>query len=267
MQIEADYENIQRDSERDSRNYQQRIAKLESQIDIAVKDRDYIIEQLDNERISAARYKEDYERVQREYLEHQKICERYAEQLIDKDRTIEDLNKRINLLESELVALKSNLKQATLQRDAAEQRAAAATEKLQEAENQISLLEKDNEVLKKTVNDLERDNSIMSHRLGDLEKELVKSRSKMKELEDELRDAKGSINALEADLNSARNTIKDRDSMIEKLRISLENITEQFHIVQKQFGEMETAYEFSEQEKDDLKAQLSAAERQTSELR
>ena len=69
------------------------------------------------------------------------------------------------------------------------------------------------------------------------------------------------------DLSSAKSTIQDKDNLIEKLKSTLESITEQFHLVQRQLGELETAYEFSEQEKDDLKVQLSAAERQINELR
>ena len=70
-------EAVRRDADVEVRQLTSDITKLEQRVDIIMGDRDHVSNQLDAERLLSAKYKDEFERVQREYLEHQKICERY----------------------------------------------------------------------------------------------------------------------------------------------------------------------------------------------
>lgn len=76
-QQETDSEGVKRDSDMEIRQLNSLIVKLEQRVEIIMGDRDHVSNQLDQERLLSAKYKDEFERVQREYLEHQKICERY----------------------------------------------------------------------------------------------------------------------------------------------------------------------------------------------
>ena len=75
-QHQTDSEGVKRDSDIEIRQLTSHIVKLEQRVDIIMGDRDHVSNQLDAERLLSAKYKDEFERVQREYLEHQKICER-----------------------------------------------------------------------------------------------------------------------------------------------------------------------------------------------
>ena len=59
-------------------NPQVKITKLESAVDMAQQDRDHVIGHLETEKGLSKKYKEELERMKKEFLEHQRVCEKYA---------------------------------------------------------------------------------------------------------------------------------------------------------------------------------------------
>jgi len=120
-QQQTDTEGVQRDSDIEIRQLKSHIAKLESRVEIIMSDCDHVSNQLEAERLLSQKYKEEFERVQREYLEHQKICERYADQILDRDRTIDELNNVVYRMQSEIDNMQEQLRKAQTAQQVAEQ--------------------------------------------------------------------------------------------------------------------------------------------------
>ena len=71
------------------RSLRAKITKLESDVEIANQERDHLIVNLETEKQLSHKIKSEFEKLQAEYVEHQKISAQYAEQILGRDRVIE----------------------------------------------------------------------------------------------------------------------------------------------------------------------------------
>ena len=92
----------------EARSNKSKLVELESAVDMSYKARDLVVGQLETEKCLSQKYKEEFKRIQQEYLEHQHTSEKYNTLILERDRIINGLNKQICQLETEVELLKNH---------------------------------------------------------------------------------------------------------------------------------------------------------------
>ena len=140
--------------------------------------RDLVVGHLETEKCLAQKYKEEFERIQREYIEHQKTSEKYNDQILERDRIIKEINKQIYESQSEI----DTLKKQSRKHSATYCTYNCTTQNLPDTG------------LTETINDLERKNDLSKKRITELEYEINTLDMQLANAEKENRNLKQKIN-------------------------------------------------------------------------
>lgn len=121
-EVENEFNKSQKEHQNDVRTNQLKFSKFESQVQVVMKQRDSLKEQLDEVRDELRRTKDEYTYLQKEFIQHQQRCDTYRKELLARSQLIEKLEDEKCFLQRKIEQLKMELGQNEMTGQAVKQR-------------------------------------------------------------------------------------------------------------------------------------------------
>ena len=110
-EVENEFNKSQKEQQNETRTNSLKVSKFESQVQVVMKQRDSLKDQLDEVREELRKTKDEYTHLQKEFIQHQQRCDAYRKELLAKSHMIEKLEEEKNALQRKMDQLRMELGQ------------------------------------------------------------------------------------------------------------------------------------------------------------
>lgn len=110
-EVEDEFNKSHKEHQNEVRTSHLKISKFESQVQVVMKQRDSLKDQLDEVRQELRNTKDEYTHLQKEFIQHQQRCDTYRKELLAKSHMIEKLEEEKNSLQRRMEEMRIELGQ------------------------------------------------------------------------------------------------------------------------------------------------------------